>query len=177
MPVLRGFGGLLLSLAFSFAVGWAAMVARPQPRLTYGGCGTRSLYAVSRALGTPITEDEVSRLFVDSRGVTSFAEIQGAARRLGLRAEGRQMTTDDLRRARPLGILHIDGTHFVALTGCGSDAVQIADPAYEGEPRRETWSYDDLAAHWDGMILVISKRNPVGVRAAGREHDNRAAQP
>lgn len=168
-------GGLTLLVGFVLAF-W--LVSRsPQPRLAAGGCGPRSLQAVSDQLGIHHAHGAVSSMFQGGGQETSLAEIQSAARRLGLYAEGRQMTVNDLRRARPLGILHIDNTHFVALLGCGADAVQIADPAYEGEPRRETWSYDDLAAHWDGMILVISKRNPIGVRAAGREHDNRAAQP
>ena len=134
------------------------MVVRLQPRLTYGGCGPRSLYVVSKALGSSATESQVLRLFGDGRGLTSFAEIQSAAKRLGLRVEGRQTTGNDLRRTRPLGILHIDNTHFVALLGCGADAVQVADPAYAGEPRRETWSYADLAGRWDGRILVIERR-------------------
>lgn len=155
MSPRRGFGVLLLLF---LGAGWAVTTLRPAPRLVYGGCGPRSLYAAGRALGLSVTEGQVSRLFADGRGLSSFAEIQRAANALGLRAEGRQMTGDDLRRAHPLGILHIDNTHFVALLGCGADAVQVADPAYEGEPRRETWSYADLAGRWDGRILVVERR-------------------
>lgn len=131
---------------------------RPEPRLAMGGCGPRSLGVISRQLGINRPDAAIFTLFTNGQGSVNFVELQNAAVRLGLSAEGRQMTADDLHRARPLGILHIDNTHFIALIGYDADGVQIADPAYVGEPRRETWSYEELAGRWDGRILVIERR-------------------
>ncbi len=67
------------------------------------------------------------------------------------------MTIDELRRARPLGILHVDGNHFVGLVGHERDAAWIAETAFVGEPRRIRWLYADLAGARRGRILVLER--------------------
>lgn len=128
----------------------------PAP-LAMGGCGPQSLYAVSRRLGLSVSSKRVASLFAGKSQSANFAEIEDAAKLLGLRAEGQQLTLGQLRASRPLGILHIDDNHFVALVGYAAGGVWVADPLYIGEPRRVCWSDGDLAARWDGRILVVEK--------------------
>jgi ABC-type bacteriocin/lantibiotic exporter with double-glycine peptidase domain len=147
-------------LMFVFCLAAACLITSrsSRARLAEGDCGPRSLYAVARQLGLSQSRESVSSLFIGSNPSANFHQIQKAAQRLGLPAEGRQMTVDELRRARPLGILHVDGNHFVGLVGHERDAVWIADPTYVGEPRRVRWLYADLAGRWNGRILVIERR-------------------
>lgn len=135
----------------SFIVEWFL----PAP-LAMGGCGAQSLYAVSQRLGLSVSSERVASLFVKSQS-THFAEIEDAANNLGLRTEGQWLTLRQLRASRPLGILHIDENHFVALVGYTTGGVWVADPLYVGEPRRVCWSDGDLRARWDGRILVVEK--------------------
>jgi ABC-type bacteriocin/lantibiotic exporter with double-glycine peptidase domain len=148
----------LLLLLVCLATSLLVTPLRSPERWAPGGCGWRSLYAVSKHLGIRRSEEAVFSLFAGDSRVSNFAEIQRAAKRLGLHAEGRQMSVAELRRTRPLGILHVDDYHFVALIGYTANAVQLADPAYAGEPRRVRWLDADLAARWDGRIRIIQRR-------------------
>jgi ABC-type bacteriocin/lantibiotic exporter with double-glycine peptidase domain len=148
----------VLLLLGCFAASLLVTLRRSPDRLAPGGCGPRSLYAVARQLGVRRSAEAVSSLFGGASRISHFEEIQRAAERLGLGAEGRQMTVAELRRTLPLGILHVDDNHFVALVGYTANAVQLVDPAYAGEPRRACWLDADLAARWDGRILILRRR-------------------
>lgn len=89
--------------------------------------------------------------------MTTLAEMQVVARKLGLQAEARQMTVKALRRGRSLGVLHIDGHHFVALVGYDPCTLHIAETGYNGPPQVQRWSDGDLMTRWDGTILIIRK--------------------
>jgi ABC-type bacteriocin/lantibiotic exporter with double-glycine peptidase domain len=124
---------------------------------TASGCGPRALYAVSRQLGLSASCETIAALFAGHGRSANFADIAAAAKRLGLRAEGGQLTVPQLRAERPLGVLHVDDIHFVAVVGYEAGGVWVADPLYAGEPRRVWWLEGDLAARWDGRMLIVRK--------------------
>src|SRR5437868_3522761 len=88
-----------------------ATYPRRQPVIP-GGCGPTSLFTLSRQLGIQVSFEDILARF-DQKQEASFAEIQRVANTLGLPLEGREMTVETLQRMQPLGILHLDGFHFV----------------------------------------------------------------
>lgn len=152
--------GLCVGLAMLGAAKWRT------PIVSFGGCGPTSLYALCRQLGVKATSRHVFALFGGGGTVTSFAETQRPARQLGLQTEGYAMSVEQLRRLRPLGILHVHNDHFVALVGYHSDGVTISDPIDVGKVRVSKWSYAELASQWDGRILVVSRRKAPPERIA-----------
>jgi ABC-type bacteriocin/lantibiotic exporter with double-glycine peptidase domain len=124
-----------------------------------GECGPRSLYALCCRLKVPTTLAHIRRLSGGEAYSTSFAEMEYPAHALGLSARGYEMTMNELRRQKPLGILHIGGDHFVALLAYTEGGVEIADPLATGSIQQSLWSYSRLSNVWNGRILVINKTN------------------
>jgi ABC-type bacteriocin/lantibiotic exporter with double-glycine peptidase domain len=108
-------------------------------------------------MGLSVTPGTVVAAFPEQRQRVSFADIGHAAAQLGLRASGRQMTTVELWRVRPIGILHVDEDHFVALTGYEGHRVRIMDGASPKRMPRESWDDETLARRWDGRILIVDR--------------------
>jgi ABC-type bacteriocin/lantibiotic exporter with double-glycine peptidase domain len=125
--------------------------------LLVGGCGQRSFESVALKLGVKVSQSKIYQKFYQSNYEVSLADIQVVAKQIGFEAISKHLNIVDLRRERPLGIVHIDGHHFVGLVGYDSQTIHIAETGYEGPPRIERWSDGDLMARWDGVILVISK--------------------
>ena len=121
------------------------------------GCGPRALYAAMTVMGSNVTEAQVIGQFYSGGQSVIFSEMGSVARRLGFAADAHQMTLTELCRNKPVGVLHVDQTHFVALIGYISDGVLIVDPLYKGSQFRKPvqWLYSDLEARWDGKILII----------------------
>jgi ABC-type bacteriocin/lantibiotic exporter with double-glycine peptidase domain len=141
-----------------FVVGFSALISkRFIVKFKSGECGARSLFSVASQLGDRRTEEGVKRYFRGDLSNTSMEEISSVAQKFGFKTEAMRLTVEDLRRLKPLGILHIDEAHFVGLVGYDSQAFRIAETAYEGPPRVERWTDGDLKVRWDGVILVISK--------------------
>lgn len=97
-------------------------------------------------------------LFPNHGFVVSLSQMQIVAQGLGMMARVRQMSLAEVRAERPLGVLHIDDVHFVALIGYEGDAVLIVDPLYQGESKPVRWLLDDLKTRWDGAILVLTRK-------------------
>lgn len=144
--------GILLS-----AAGFSQL--RRVPVVGEAGCGPTALLAVSRRLGVAISSPRFFDLFGGDVALSShsFDELQEVARRVGLQARGWQMTVDELRQSQPLGVLHIGGNHFVAVTDYSETGVLVADPVAKGQTRSSWWSYRGLGGRWNGRILVVSR--------------------
>ncbi len=151
---------LKVGLIFVGVVGLTLLLLWFQPRreMNTGGCGPRALHAVARALHREGTEAQALALFPRNGFEVSLGEMQREAPKLGLAGQVRQMTVADLRREKPLGVLHIDGVHFVAAVGYRGEFVLIVDPLYRGETKPVRWFFDDLASRWDGAILTLTPR-------------------
>ena len=131
---------------------------RPQAVISQpGGCGPLSLYALCQCLGVATSPDRITTLSGGDNPLTSFVELQQAAQQLGLEAQGLALTPAELRRTQPLGILHVDGGHFVAIVCYEHDGLRIANPVTRGRTDQEVWPYANLAGRWDGRILVVAK--------------------
>ena len=142
-------------LAYGIAILVLCMV--PHREMNSGSCGPRALYAVTSRLGNTKTEAEILELFPRQGYAISLGEMGAALPKLGLRAASRNMSIEQVQNEHPLGVLHVDDTHFVALVGYEKDAAIIVDSLYRGEERPVRWLWNDLASRWDGAILVISR--------------------
>lgn len=121
-------------------------------------CGPRSLRLLATRLGAnPDNSPFLSRL-ENNNGVTSFSDLQDAASEMGLVAVGMRMDMATLKRQKPVGILHVYGSHFVALVGYKENDLIIADPTPNGKMSIHYWPYNHLPDVWDGSILVVRKR-------------------
>ena len=144
----------LVALAVTLCVLWS----QPRREMNTGGCGPRALLAVANHFGNTETETDALSLFPNNGFEVSLTELQVAAPKFGLDADVQQMSLTELRAKRPLGVLHIDDVHFVALVGYDGDTALIVDPLYRGETRPVRWLIGDLKTRWDGAILVVTPR-------------------
>ena len=146
-------------MIFLSAVCLTMLVLRlsPQKVMKPGGCGPRALRAVSLLLGKSISERETLDLFPNHGFEVSIGEMEQATPKLGLKAKSRQMSVEELKREKPIGVLHIDDVHFVAVVGYEGDTILVVDSLYEGEDKPVRWLIDDLKTRWDGAILVVSE--------------------
>ena len=118
-------------------------------------CGPTSLLMVCRHFRLPVTDPVVFAAFQSPVRDTSFEDLRAAAVRLGLSAEGKQMTESELVEANPVGVLHMKDHHYVALLGRERTGFLIANPRKSGEAEVSVWPRAYLAANWDGRILVV----------------------
>ena len=128
----------------------------PKRQIQAGGCGPRALHAAALTFGKTLTEQQTLDLFPNHGFEVSIGEMEKATPKLGLSATSRQMTVEELKREKPIGVLHIDDVHFVAVAGYEGDAILVVDSLYEGETKPMHWLIDDLKTRWDGVILVVS---------------------
>lgn len=126
--------------------------------MNVGGCGPRALHAAALPLGTTLREQQTLDLFPNHGFEVALSEMESAAPKLGLIGKTRQMSLTDLKREKPIGVLHIDDVHFVAVVGYKGDSILIVDSLYRGETEPVRWYLDDLKTRWDGAILVLSRK-------------------
>ena len=145
---------------FAFALAIAVLKLSPKREMNAGSCGPRALHSAALKMGCKMTEVEVLHLFPRQGFEVSIGEMEVALSKLGLRGKSRQMSIDELRREKPIGVLHIDDTHFVAVVGYEADSLLIVDSLYKGEDKPVRWLYDDLKTRWDGAILCLNHDLP-----------------
>lgn len=118
-------------------------------------CGPNALLAVCGILGVETTSKKIAELSgTDEKGFTSMAGLKRAAEALGLKAEGMDLTLDELKRENKLAIAWLPPGHYIVVVGFADDKVVIIDP-----PTALTvipiYGLDNL---WDGRVLLVSKR-------------------
>ncbi|MGC9004951.1 MAG: cysteine peptidase family C39 domain-containing protein, partial [bacterium] len=92
-------------------------------------CGPNALLAVCGILGIKTSSKEIAQLAgTDEKGFTSLAGLKRAAEALGLKAEGVDITLDELRKSKKLAIAFIPPDHFIVVVGFSADKVVIIDP-------------------------------------------------
>ena len=117
-------------------------------------CGPNALLAVCGILGVKTSSKEIAKLAgTDERGFTTMAGLKKAAEALGLKAEGVDITLDELRKSKKLAIAYIPPDHYIVVVGFADDKVVVIDPPtmLGAVP---IYSLDTL---WDGRALLISK--------------------
>ncbi|MGB9797513.1 MAG: cysteine peptidase family C39 domain-containing protein, partial [bacterium] len=117
-------------------------------------CGPNALLAVCGILGIKTSSKEIAQLAgTDEKGFTSLAGLKRAAEALGLKAEGVDITLDELRKSKKLAIAFIPPDHFIVVVGFSADKVVIIDPPtmLGAVP---LYALDEV---WDGRALLLSK--------------------
>ena len=124
---------------------------------TPAGCGPKSLYAVCSHLGMNVSQEQILRIMGSHADVSSLADLQEAANHLGLKAVGMNATIQDLQGSKPLGILYVEGFHFIAVVGYRAHGLVIVDPASSSYPEEQVLPYSTLQHIWDGRMITVSR--------------------
>jgi len=134
-------------------------MAEPTDPPPPGDPGLTSFALMLRLLGIAATPEQIAhQLDLGRRAMTPTDMLRGA-KRLGLKA--RLVTTRPERLARtplPAIALTRDGRAFV-LAKLADGKALIQDPA---EPRPTTVSLEQLAASWDGRLVLMARRAGLG---------------
>jgi hypothetical protein len=117
-------------------------------------CGPNALLAVCGILGVKTSSKEIAKLAgADEKGFTSMAGLKKAAEALGLKAEGVDITIDELRKSKKLAIAFIPPDHYIVVVGFSDDKVVLIDPP----TMLGAFPIFSLDTIWDGRALLISK--------------------
>ncbi|MBC7328175.1 hypothetical protein H5T87_08700 [bacterium] len=121
-------------------------------------CGPNALLAVCGIFDVKTSSQEIARLAgADEKGFTSMAGLKRAAEALGLKAEGVDLTVEELReelrKSNKVAIAFLPPAHFIVVVGFADDKVVLIDPPtmLGATP---VYALDEL---WDGRALLISK--------------------
>jgi hypothetical protein len=116
--------------------------------------GPNALLAVCGILGVKTSSKEIAKLAgADEKGFTSMAGLKKAAEALGLKAEGVDITIDDLRKSKKLAIVLIPPDHYIVVVGFSDDKVVLIDPP----TTLGVVPIFNLDTLWNGKALLISK--------------------
>jgi len=130
-------------LAAVFLLAASAQAVRP--------CGPDALAYACGRLGVPYREDRVAGIFPSS-GESSLLDLKRAAEALGLVARGVRMTADEAMTAPKPFLAHVDGDHFVTVTGADRLYVYVCDPAGDDAP----WSLSFFRKRFTGAALLLA---------------------
>ncbi|MGH8119457.1 MAG: ABC transporter transmembrane domain-containing protein, partial [Gammaproteobacteria bacterium] len=128
--------------------------------------GLACLVILARLQGLPADPAQLHHQFGQSGRHFTVTDILRAARSLGLKAK--EIKTDRSRLARtPLPAIarHPDG-HFFIIAQLREDQALIQEPL---EPRPATLSGEELSRHWNGKLILVTKR--AGLPGAFRQFD------
>jgi hypothetical protein len=118
-------------------------------------CGPNALLAVCGILGVKTSSKEIAQLAgADEKGFTSMAGLKKAAEALGLKAEGVDITIDDLRKSKKLAIAFTPPDHYIVVVGFSDDKVVLIDPP----TMLGAFPIFSLDTLWNGKALLISKQ-------------------
>jgi len=123
-------------------------------------CGPRSLWTACRRLGIPVDRKDLEEIPVDPLLGTALGDLRKAAAALGLHAEARELTWEELKALETTAVLFVRGNHFVATdpretppADLPQDQVRIYDP----DRVAAWWPRPELEAVWQGAALVVHR--------------------
>jgi hypothetical protein len=139
--------------------------AAPQRVLEHGtagegrnSCGAIALYLASGICGRPVTFEKLFELLPNDGNAKTLADLQAAARQLGLHTQAvRWESRQALRVPTPciVALRRKEGepsSHFVVLLASREKAVCLIDP-----PHQPVWlDIRELRDHWDGVGVYIA---------------------
>jgi len=114
-------------------------------------CGPRALELVCQQYGRPAEVEELARLAGTDRAGTSLAGLAQAAEAKGLSAQGLQVNLTQLERLPKPLIAWVGGQHYVVVTGCSRQQVQLVDP----DRGAMTLSPPEFSRQWQGYVLAV----------------------
>ena len=116
---------LLTLTCLIFSISTLICLNLPSNPLSSGKCGQKSLSAVLKKLNNNFEDNLIySRL---NNSELTILEIKQLSDYLGFTSELKNTNIWNIRHEKPLGILHIDGHHFVGLVGYDSQTIHIAE--------------------------------------------------
>lgn len=113
-------------------------------------CGHVCVQQCCELLGIPVEMAKIVERMPPSEQGISMLQMKEALEWIGLTAEGRMGSTDDLRTAGSPVIVHFQD-HFVVVSEALGTNLVLIDMA--GDQR--TVGTDDLAQRWDGRFLAV----------------------
>ncbi len=137
----------------------------PTPSQT---CGLHSLYLCAKAGGYPfasIRELHQRAAPLDARG-TKAADLWKWGQEYGLEVEAVRADVETLRRWNLPAILHVNGSHYVALTGRDEGRLVVFDNNYGLLDCSPEWFQKNY--RWDGIALVVGHPPSFWADAAAR---------
>jgi ABC-type bacteriocin/lantibiotic exporter with double-glycine peptidase domain len=133
----------------------SAVPARTAPD---ADCGPRALLLLCQKLGVKTSLATLQQTAGTTAQGTTLAGLQQAAQKLGLQAEGVQVSRDALPDTALPAIAWMNRDHYVALlalSGSGESATAtIHDPNKAGE---ETLSQEQLLQRCGGYLLLVHR--------------------
>jgi len=120
-------------------------------------CGPNALLFVCGVFDIPATSAELARLAsADEKGITSLAGLKKAAEAKGLKAEGMDLSIEELQKEMKKGrfaIAYLSFGHFIVIAGFEEDKAIVLDPP----TILVSAPIGALDQIWDGRVLLISK--------------------
>lgn len=137
----------------------------PEPRLvapsrppSNANCGPLALLKACERLGTSSTLEEVRRLAGTNEKGTTMKGLEKAAKALGLKAEGVQVSRQALAEVAAPAIAWVNEDHYVAVIGLsGSEkngTATVYDPNTQSE---EMMAQDKLMRSCSGYLLLLHR--------------------
>jgi hypothetical protein len=121
-------------------------------------CGPRALLIVCQKLGVKTNLETLRKSAGTTAEGTTMAGLQQAAQKLGLKAEGVQVSREALPDVSPPAIIWLHHNHYAVLTGISGRGDQaqcsVFDPNHRGE---ETWLQEQLLQQSGGFLLLIHR--------------------
>jgi hypothetical protein len=121
-------------------------------------CGPRALLLVCQKLGVKTNVETLRKLAGTTAEGTTMAGLEQAAQKLGLKAEGVQVSREALPDISPLAIAWDRRQHFIvvkSLDGNGDrGTARIHDP---NRPVEETISQESLLQRSGGVLLLVHR--------------------
>lgn len=153
--------GVLVAVAVLFATSWGS--TEPVPDGSSNGnavprdrsCGPQSLWIATRRLGAPVEWDRVSSAFKDgSTNGTTLRDLTGVAASLGLHAETKRVSWNELTEHAGTAIIFVNGNHFVAVD-CREQGPDGSIRVYDPNSCAEWMVRAELEAIWQGESLLL----------------------
>jgi len=121
-------------------------------------CGPRALLLVCQKLGVKTSVETLRSTAGTTAEGTTMAGLQQAAQKIGLKAEGVQVSREALPDTSPVAIAWMNRNHYaalLALSGRGDTATAtIHDP---NRPASETISQEQFLQRCGGFLLLVHR--------------------
>ena len=125
---------------------------------TEADCGPRALLLVCQKLGVKTDLETLRKMAGTTAEGTTMAGLQQAAQKLGLKAEGVQVSREALPDISPPALVWLHRDHYAVLTdiqGRGEEgACTVRDP---NDPKEQTWPQEKLLQQSSGVLLLLHR--------------------
>jgi len=125
-------------------------------------CGQQAVYLLLRLLDIPVDYDQLLSYAPAQQGGTSLLELKQLCQRLGLEAEVRRCSKEEIRKLELPVIAHVrlglnakQGHYVVFTRRLDADRLEVIDPT---AARIKVYRIDRLDNVWQGYLLVPTRQ-------------------